>query len=190
MHIEALNGSYNYWMVALSLFIATCASYAALDLAGRTAAATVTRARVAWLIGGAASMGMGIWSMHYIGMLAFSLPVPVLYHVPTVLLSLGAAVMASWVALFVVSRSGWNWISSIAGAIVMGAGIATMHYTGMDAMRMQAMMEWNYTIVWLSVAIAIIVSLVALWLAFRFRGETRDVAPLKVAAAGVMGVAV
>ena len=185
-----MNGSYNYWMVALSLFIATCASYAALDLAGRTAAAQTPKTRNAWLIGGALCMGMGIWSMHYVGMLAFNLPVAVLYHVPTVLLSLGAAVAASGVALYIVSRARWEWIASVAGAIVMGAGIASMHYIGMDAMRLPAMMEWNYTIVALSVAIAIIVSLVALWLAFRFRGETRDISALKIAAAGVMGVAV
>src|SRR6266849_322039 len=93
----ALVSSYDYRLVAIS------ASYAALDLAGRTTAAR-GRARLAWLIGGATAMGIGIWSMHYIGMLAFSLPVPVLYDWPTVLLSLLAAVIAAAVALFVVSR--------------------------------------------------------------------------------------
>jgi PAS domain S-box-containing protein len=184
-----MTSSYNYWMVALSLLIAACASYAALDLAGRTAAAA-GRARIAWLTGGAVAMGLGIWSMHYIGMLAFELPVAILYHVPTVLLSLGAAIAASGVALLVVSRAGWSWPASVAGAFVMGSGIASMHYIGMAAMRLDAMMHWNSGVVALSIVIAIVVSFVALWLAFWFRTETRDVAPLKIAAAGVMGLAV
>ena len=98
-----LIGSYNYALVALSVLIAMFASYAALDLAGRvTAAGGWTRA--AWLLGGAGAMGTGIWSMHYIGMLAFILPIPVAYHWPTVLLSLFAAILASAIALYVVSR--------------------------------------------------------------------------------------
>ncbi len=98
-----LIGSYNYAFVALSVLIAMFASYAALDLAGRvTAAGGWTRA--VWLLGGAGAMGTGIWSMHYIGMLAFILPIPVAYHWPTVLLSLLAAILASVIALYVVSR--------------------------------------------------------------------------------------
>jgi two-component system cell cycle sensor histidine kinase/response regulator CckA len=96
-------GSYDHRLVALSVVIAICASYAALDLAGRATAAR-GRIRAAWLIAGATAMGLGIWSMHYIGMLAFSLPVPVQYDWPTVLLSLIAAILASAVALYVVSR--------------------------------------------------------------------------------------
>ena len=98
-----LIGSYNYTFVALSVLIAMFASYAALDLAGRvTAAGGWTRA--VWLLCGASAMGTGIWSMHYIGMLAFILPIPVAYHWPIVLLSLLAAILASVVALDVVSR--------------------------------------------------------------------------------------
>jgi len=184
-----MSSTLNYWLVALSLLIAICASYAALDIAGRATAAT-GRMRITWLVGGAASMGLGIWSMHYIGMLAFGLPVAVLYHVPTVVLSLVAAMLASGVALVVASRAKWSWPASVVAAIVMGGGIASMHYIGMAAMRLPAMMHWNQAIVALSVVIAVVVSLVAMWLAFRFRAETREVAPLKIASAGVMGVAV
>jgi PAS domain S-box-containing protein len=176
-------------MVALSVLIAMCTSYAALDLAGRTAAARGS-VRYAWLLGGAASMGLGIWSMHYVGMLAFELPVVVLYHLPTVFISLLAAVFASAVALFVVSRKRWNWWGTTAGSLVMGGGIAAMHYIGMAAMRLPAHMHWNVPIIVVSVLIAIVVSLVALWLTFRFRTETRELAPLKFASAAVMGVAV
>src|ERR1700681_4722324 len=96
-------GSYDYRLVALSVFIAILASYAALDLSGRVTSAH-GRTRLLWLSCGAVAMGIGIWSMHYIGMLAFRLPVPVQYDWPTVLLSLLAAIFASLVALFVVSR--------------------------------------------------------------------------------------
>jgi len=184
-----MTSTLNYWLVALSLLIAILASYTALDVAGRATAA-VGRTRMTWLVGGAASMGLGIWSMHYIGMLAFGLPVSVFYHVPTVFVSLLAGVFASGVALVVASRPKWSWPGSVLASVVMGGGIASMHYIGMDAMRLNAMMRWNYAIVGLSVAIAIVVSLVAMWLAFRFRSETREIAPLKIASAGVMGVAV
>lgn len=128
-----MSSSYDYRLVALSVLIAVLASYAALDLAGRTAAAR-GRTRLAWLVGGAIAMGIGIWSMHYIGMLAFTLPVPVLYDLPTVLLSLLAAIFASAVALFVVSRNRLAVVDTIGGSIVMGSGIACMHYIGMAAM--------------------------------------------------------
>jgi two-component system sensor histidine kinase/response regulator len=187
--MNALPSTLNPWMVALSLLVAICASYAALDVAGRATAA-VGRMHVTWLVGGAASMGLGIWSMHYIGMLAFHLPVDVHYHIATVLLSLIAAMFASGVALVVASRAKWSWPGSVAASVVMGIGIASMHYIGMDAMRLQAMMVFNQVIVALSVIIAVVVSFVAIWLAFRFRSETREIAPLKIASACVMGVAV
>jgi len=96
-------GSYNRGLVALSLIISVVSSYAALDLAGRVTSAQ-GRARYLWLSGGAATMGIGIWFMHYLGMLAFRLPVPVEYHWHTVALSFLAAILASVIALFVVSQ--------------------------------------------------------------------------------------
>ena len=83
-------------------------------------------------------MGIGIWSMHYIGMLAFRMPMPVLYDWPTVLLSLAAAIAASGIALFVVSRKTMGLLATIVGGMFMGGGIAAMHYIGMEAMRMPA----------------------------------------------------
>jgi PAS domain S-box-containing protein len=184
-----MHSSYNYWLVALSLIIAIGASHTALDLASRTTAAEGRR-RYAWLVGGAVSMGLGIWSMHYVGMLAFSLPVAIGYHIPTVVYSLLAAIFASWVALFVVSRAQVGWGAMIAGSIVMGLGIGGMHYTGMYAMRLPAHVTMDIGIVLLSVVIAVAVSFVALQLAFRLRSETRSLTPLKVLAASVMGVAI
>jgi NO-binding membrane sensor protein with MHYT domain len=98
-----LTGSYDYGEVARSILIAIAASYAALDLAGRVTAAR-GRARTAWLAGGAFAMGIGIWEMHFKGVLAFQLPIPVAYHWPTVVAAFTVAVLASTVALYLVSR--------------------------------------------------------------------------------------
>src|SRR5437879_3294613 len=119
-------------------------------------------------------MGLGIWSMHYIGMLAFSLPVPVQYDWPTVLLSLLAAVFASAVALFVVSRTMMGLFRASVGSIFMGGGIAAMHYTGMAAMRLPAMCHFSATLVSLSVVLAVVISFVAMWLTFHFRRDIRS----------------
>jgi PAS domain S-box-containing protein len=184
-----LHGSYDPRLVALSILIAMAAAYVALDLAARTTAAK-GRGRIAWLAGGALSMGVGIWSMHYLGMLAFSLPVPVMYHLPTVILSLGAAVAASFVALYVVSRERVGGRAVVFGSLAMGAGIAGMHYIGMAAMRAAAHPVWNTGVVLLSIAVAIVVSFVALWLAFRLRSDARSLSPLKIGSAAIMGLAV
>ena len=184
-----LIGSYNYALVALSVLIAMFASYAALALAGRvTAAGGWTRA--AWLLGGAGAMGTGIWSMHYIGMLAFVLPVPVAYHWPTVLLSLLAAILASVVALGVVSRQKMGAFRALAGSVLMGTGIASMHYIGMAAMRLRALCQFNSSLVVMSVVFAVLISFAALWITFHFRDEKKGIGWEKLAGAIVMGAAI
>jgi PAS domain S-box-containing protein len=182
-------GSYDYRLVALSVLIAIFAAYTALDLAGRTTAAR-GRARPAWLAGGATAMGIGIWSMHYLGMLAFSLPVPVLYDWPTVLLSLLAAIFASAVALFIVSRQRMGWMRALIGSVIMGSGIAAMHYIGMAAMRLRAMCHYDPAFLALSVLLAIVISLVALWLTFLFREDKKRTGWWKTASAVMMGAAI
>jgi len=191
MHVPALAmaGSYDYRLVVVSVLIAMMASYAALDLAGRVTSARGV-ARTLWLSGGATAMGIGIWAMHYVGMLAFRLPVAVEYDWPTVLLSLLAAILASAIALFVVSRERMGLFRAILGSIFMGSGIAGMHYIGMAAMRLPAMCDYSRVIVVVSVALAMVISLVALWLTFHFRGETKSGGWRKALSAVVMGAAV
>jgi NO-binding membrane sensor protein with MHYT domain/signal transduction histidine kinase len=182
-------GSYNYALVALSVLIAMFASYAALDLASRVTA-TGGWTRAAWLLGGAGAMGTGIWSMHYIGMLAFVLPVPVAYHWPTVLLSLFAAILASAIALYVVSRPKMSAFRALTGSVLMGAGIASMHYIGMAAMRLSAMCTFSSFLVVLSVVFAVLISLTALWSTFHLRDEKGGIGWRKVAGAVVMGAGI
>src|SRR5437667_3777395 len=181
--------SHNYALVALSVLIAMFASYAALDLAGRVTAAGGW-IRAVWLLGGAGAMGTGIWSMHYIGMLAFILPIPVAYHWPTVLLSLFAAIVASVVALGVVSQQKMGWFRAFAGSVLMGAGIAGMHYIGMAAMRLPAICQFKSFLVVLSVVFAVLISLAALWITFHFRNAKTGIGWERLAGAVVMGAAI
>src|SRR5882672_2157283 len=186
--MTGLHGSYDYRLVALSIMLAMLASYAALDLAGRVTSAHGW-ARTIWLNAGAVAMGLGIWAMHYVGMLALSTPVPVSYHLPTVELSLLAAIAASAVALFVVSRPKISIWLEIAGSVVMGSGIAAMHYIGMAAMRCSALIVYDRRIVALSIGLAIAISLVALRFAFLVRDEKR-LSVRKITCALVMGSAI
>ncbi len=186
---STLVGSYDYRLVVVSVVISVVASYSALDLAARVTAAQ-GRVRMAWLTGGAAAMGIGIWSMHYIGMLAFRLPIRILYDWPTVLLSLLAAIFASGVALYVVSRQHMFWFQALAGGTVMGGGIAAMHYIGMAAMRMPAMCAYSPRLVILSVALAVVISLAALGLTFHLRDDRLPRHWQKIASAAVMGCAI
>jgi diguanylate cyclase (GGDEF)-like protein/PAS domain S-box-containing protein len=186
--MTVLRGSYDYRLVALSIMLAMFASYAALDLAGRVTAAHGW-GRAVWLGAGAAAMGLGIWAMHYVGMLALIMPIPVFYHLPIVLLSLLAAIAASGVALHVVSRTKLNLWQEAAGSLVMGSGIAAVHYIGMAAMRCSAVIVYDRRIVALSIVLAMAASLVALQLVFRLRDERRTTRR-KIAAALVMGSAI
>src|SRR5580658_4203633 len=185
----ALTGAYDYSEVARSVLIAIVASYAALDLAGRVTA-TRGRARLAWLSGGAIAMGIAIWAMHFKGMLAFHLPVPVEYHWPTVLASLLVAVLASAVALYVASRPKMGPVEALTGSIFMGAAIGGMHYIGMAAMRLPAVTQYSPFLVTCSILLAVLFSVIALLMAFGLREETRWSVPRRLGSATVMGVAV
>src|SRR5712691_9401614 len=184
-----LQGSHEPSLVLLSIVIAVAAAYAALDLAGRATAAR-GRVRVAWIIGGAVAMGIGINAMHFVGMLGYHLPFAVLYDVPTVLASLLAAIIASCVALFVVSRPEMRPGDALIGSLFMGAGIVTMHYTGMSAMRLAADAQYDPLLVALSVVVAISVSLVGLWLVFYLRDPSARTWWRRVGGAVVVGLAI
>jgi diguanylate cyclase len=126
-----LVGSYNLWLVLASLLIAMFASYTALDMASRVAE---TRGRAArwWLFGGSVAMGVGIWSMHFLGMLAFNLPVPMAYDPLITFLSLLIAIASSVFALWLVCQRNLSLQRLSVGAVLMGAGVCAMHYTGTD----------------------------------------------------------
>lgn len=181
--------SYNPLLVLLSLFVAILASYTALDMAGRVVTAQ-GRAALWWLVGGASAMGLGIWSMHFVGMLALNLPIPVGYDVGITLASLSIGIGASAFALWLVSRRELPWPRLADGALLMGAGVAGMHYTGMAALRMNPGIQYDPARFGLSIVIAVLASGVALGIAFRLRRQSRRVRALRAGSAVVMGVAI
>ncbi len=187
---SALTAMYDWHLVVLSIVIAVLTSYTALDLAGRVTAAR-DRLYQAWLFGGAVTMGVGIWSMHFIGMQAVSLPISVAYHAPTVLVSMLVAMVASGAAIFVASQPVMGLRQWVFGGMFMGLGTAAMHYIGMEAMRMPATMHYAPFLVALSVAIAIGGALIALRLVFRVREKLGlDWSWDKIGGAFIMGSAI
>jgi len=184
-------GNYSSLLVFLSIVVATVASYVALDLASRVVATQGTRSSRYWLFGGALSMGTGIWSMHFIGMLAFQLPIPMAYDIPITLASLLIAAIVSGFALYTISHGTLSLRRLLGAGLLMGIGIACMHYTGMAAMQLEPPVRYNPPIFIASVVIAIVASVVALWIAFQLRTETILSAFWKKAgSAVVMGFAI
>jgi PAS domain S-box-containing protein len=181
--------TYNYSLISLSVLIAICACFVAISLSGRILVAQGQMRRI-WIAFGASAMGLGIFSMHHIGLLAFTLPVSARYDLPTLLLSLLAAVFASGVALAVSSGPELAPARLILGGIVMGLGFTAMHYMGIDAMRLRVVYPWTAGVMAVSLAVRIVASMVALQLAFRFRRDTREISRFKVACAVAMGVIV
>jgi signal transduction histidine kinase len=181
---------YDSLLVVVSIAIAIMASYVALDLTGRVSSAR-GRARTMWWLCGSVAMGVGIWSMHFVGMLAFHLPIPITYDVPLVVLSVLVAIAASALALAVASRPALPHAVLLGASLLMGAGISGMHYIGMAAMRLAATVTWRPLLVTLSVLIAITASFAALLLAFRLQRTGRRLFRwLKLWAAMTMGIAI
>lgn len=163
--------TYNPYLVLFSALIAVVASYSALNLANLMAAVRGFDRKILLAVGGSA-MGIGIWSMHFIAMLAFSIPMPISYNLLLVVVSLVAAILSSGLALFIVSLSVVNIPMLLSGGIVMGVGVSLMHYIGMAAMQMPATIQYDPALFLLSVAIAIVASVAALILLLKCRGKT------------------
>src|ERR1700676_4736552 len=179
-----VTGTHDPYLVALSILVASFASYTALDLSGHVGPARGFARRM-WLAAAALTMGGGIWSMHFVAMLAFIMPTPMSYDIGLTILSLVVAVFVTGVGFFVISRQSASPLLLVLSGIFMGLGIAGMHYTGMAAMRGHVELSYGPLFVALSLVIAIGASTVALWLTFR----TTDLGQ-KLVAAVVMGLAV
>jgi NO-binding membrane sensor protein with MHYT domain/nitrogen-specific signal transduction histidine kinase len=186
--LNQLVSHYDLKLVTISVVIAILAAYTAL-----TFATHVTQTRVKdrniWLGGGAIAMGTGIWAMHFVGMLAFQLPMAVSYNFPIVLFSMLAAVLASALALKTVTAPTLPIGAWLVSSVIMGTGISTMHYTGMAAMRVPAQIHYDGHLVGLSIGVAIGVSMIALQLVFRLcQAESNSLT--KLGATIVMGAAI
>lgn len=149
-----MEGSYDLSLVALSYLVAILASYCALYFSTQLTQIS-GRKRNLWLFTGAVSMGLGIWSMHFIGMGAYRMHMPMSYDLTMTLVSCVAAILSSGLALYLISRPGTGWLLLLPGSLVMGAGIALMHYLGMAAMRMTP--APTYDPLWFSISLVIAV---------------------------------
>lgn len=188
---NTMSGTYNLTLVALSYVIAVLASYVALDLVGRLRAEKNTQAKLYWLFGGAFAMGAGIWSMHFIGMLAFMMPMPMGYSLVWTSSSLIAAMLASGFALYILRDKERKLITLIVGGILIGLGIATMHYMGMEGMREHVNIHYLPGLFFLSLIIAIGASEAALWLALQSnQGSVTRQFYFKIVSALIMGIAI
>jgi len=184
-----LVSQYDYILVVVSFIVAILASYTALNMAGRVATSTGTSSLV-WLSGGGLALGIGIWAMHFIGMLAMNMSMNMRYEPFLTVLSLIIAIGASLFALWLVSASQLHLRRLLPGACVMGVGIVAMHYTGMAALQVSPAIVWHKGWIALSVVVALAASLAALWLTFRLRHEAAQVALMRFGAAILMGIAI
>jgi NO-binding membrane sensor protein with MHYT domain len=183
--MEPVTPQYSLLLVALSYVISVLGSFTALRLLRQGVEAAGGDRRRAFAAGALAMGGGAIWSMHFIGMLAFDMGMPVSYDIPTTLASLVVAVLVTGLGLWVVGRGPKRPLLLVGGGTAMGVGVAAMHYTGMAAMRMQATLTYDMTILAISVGIAVVASIAALWLVFHAdRGWQR------LGSALVMGLAV
>jgi diguanylate cyclase (GGDEF)-like protein len=185
-----MSGTYNYCLVLLSILVAVVVSHTALRLAARVARAKGSSVQL-WLAGGATAMGTGIWSTHFIGMLAFTLPIPLSYGLTATIGSLGLAIFTSGFALKLASKPQGGNVRLASGALVMGAGICAMHYVGMTSIQVVPMIQYEPGLVAASVAVAIAASFAALWL-FTHLGtqDTWRMRAARIGAAFVMGLAI
>lgn len=184
--MNAIHCHHNTVLVLLSYLVSVLGSYTALQLAIGIPAAKNARERWQALLGsGAAVGGGGIWAMHFIAMLACQMEIPVTYDLPLTVLSALIGIAACTLGLAVASSGVFSWGRLVLAGVLMGLGVAGMHYTGMAAMLMPAQTVYDPAIVGLSIVIAIVASIAALWLAFNLRGWMQ-----LLGAALVMGVAV
>ncbi|MCY1197435.1 hypothetical protein D9M72_87990 [compost metagenome] len=182
--------SFNGGLVALSFLVAVLGSYVAmLAAAGIRAETRDGEIRIGYILIGAVAMGgVGIWSMHFIGMQAQNLPFEVGYQLGlTVLSFLVAAGLSGW-AFWFIGRERFTFFRCLAGGAAAGLGVVAMHYVGMSAMRMPAVLLWNLPMVVLSAFIAVIAASAALWLAFNTQNERQRFGSAVLMALAICGM--
>lgn len=185
-----LNISWDPVLIAISYLVAFIATFVALDSAGKIPLSSRTAA-LFWRIAGGVTLGIGIWSMHFIGMLSMQMPMMMSYDLWLTLASLGVAVVASATALNIaVAGKKLSPFRLIFATAILSAGVVSMHYIGMAALMLDGSIIWDSRLVGLSVVIAVVASGTALWLAFRLRDKRKGVFIDRIIAAFVMAAAI
>ena len=187
----AMPGSYDLFLVSLSYLAAVIAAFAAFNLADRVSDSAYAVSRQLWLGAGSIAMGSGVWAMHFIGMLAFTMPMPVDYDPMITLISMVPAILASAVAIHIISRPVISLRPLLIGGTFMGAGIGVMHYTGMAAMRMNAITLYHPGLFALSILVAVVLALIALYIKFiPLKKVNLNANWIKLGSALMMGLAI
>jgi two-component system sensor histidine kinase/response regulator len=184
-----MTGSFDLMLVAVSMLVGIGAAYAALDSTGRAATSTV-KTRSWWLFCGGLSLGLGVWAVQYLGMMAFSLPVPVLFDVPTVIVSLAVSVLAGWLGLMLFNSGSFPWTRWLFGGAFMGAAIAAVHTISMLAIRTQVRMEWDFGILAAASGATVLFALAAIRQGQRLQDEPHFFTGRKAATAAAMGAGI
>ena len=185
-----LNISWDPMLIAVSYLVAFIASFVALDSAGKIPLSS-RKAALFWRIAGGITLGIGIWSMHFIGMLSMQMPMMMSYDLWLTLASLGVAIVASTIAINIaVTGKHLSPFRLFFATVILSAGVVAMHYIGMAALMLEGSILWDRRIVGVSVMIAVVASGVALWLAFRLRDKHKGVFVTRILAALVMGAAI
>ena len=186
-----LIGEYDPALVALSLIIAVLTSYLALTLSAAARRTPTPGMQRLHLITGAGALGVGVWSMHFIGMLAFDLCTPVDYRADITLLSMLPAIFAAWVTLTMLSGKDVTWHRLLAGGVVVGLGIGSMHYVGMAAMVLGPSLRYDPAYFALSIVVAAALATMSLWVSFGLRGRRAMSGNTRRLIAGsIMGLAI
>ncbi|WP_306751927.1 bifunctional diguanylate cyclase/phosphodiesterase [Paracoccus actinidiae] len=179
-------GDFNALLVSVSVVIAIAGAHAALDLAAR--AHREPQDRLFWLSAAALAFGAGVWSMHFVGMLAYRAPVPMAYDVTLTGISLVAVLAASWCGFNLAARRNTRWWTIPAAGVVTGAGVCAMHYIGMAGMQIPADLSYDPSLFAISILYALAASTLALWLAFRQLSMMQGVIGAIILGAGVSGL--
>ena len=185
-------GSFEPKLVALSFIIAIFSSFMALQIAGQASLLEHNYRRHLSLAAGSVALGGGVWSMHFIGMLAFELCTRVDYSLGITLISMIPSIAASWVALNLISKDKIKPLQLIVGGVLVGSGIGTMHYTGMAAMQMSAILRYDPWFFGLSIIVAVTLSILALWIRFGLSNSRWPLSnvSLNLISSTVMGLAI
>lgn len=189
---NTMDGVYNYNLVPLSILMSIVGAYIALEIASKLANQDDVESRGVWLWGGAFALGLGAWSMHFVGMNAFTLPEPIQYDFWITLISLVPVVLASRLAMTIISMRDQSFVTMLSGGVLFGAGIGVMHYVGMAGMKTNAYMYFRIEIVLLSVLIVVILATIALssrQIITALIGETNGILPIFLGAT-MMGGAI
>ena len=183
-----MQGSFNYFMVLLSYVISVCGAFTALVLA-RESVKVEPHERLPWVAWSAVIMGgIGIWSMHFVGMMAYDMQMAVSYDIGKTILSMVIGIISTGIGFAIVGLGSRAFWAILLAGVFMGSGVAAMHYMGMAAMRMAASIQYDMTLVWISVGIAVSASCVALWMAFFLTARWQMVVAALVAGIAVCGM--